>query len=140
MGLWRDRAGVVEAAVLVTAAKVAVAVLPFDWVGRVLGERGEPSVGGGPELPFVAKRCRLFVTVAARRLPYEVSCLPQAIAGQLMLRRRGLEGTVVFGLAREHGDWLNHAWLEYQGRTVLGGLAAIGYVPMVGYSRPAKGS
>jgi hypothetical protein len=52
--------------------------------------------------------------VVGRNLPWENTCLVQAMAGQWMLRRRGLPGKLYLGLARdlESGELLAHAWLR----------------------------
>lgn len=58
---------------------------------------------------------------AARLVP-AASCLTQAIAGQTLLLRRGLVSIVRLGVRRgESGAFEAHAWLIYDGQTVLGG-------------------
>lgn len=48
-------------------------------------------------------------------------CLPQALAGAVLLRRRGLEAELRLGAAtRPEGGLTAHAWLELEGRVVLG--------------------
>ncbi|HUF32081.1 MAG TPA: lasso peptide biosynthesis B2 protein [Acidimicrobiales bacterium] len=125
------RAAVVEAAVLLTVAKVAVAVVPFRLLRRVLGQHSPAGDETFGPLPPAAWRCGRAVEAAARRLPFATACLPRAIAGQLMLRRRGLAGTVVFGLARQDGALLNHAWLEHEGAAVLGHQHDVAYARTV---------
>ena len=60
------------------------------------------------------------VQAAARRLPWNVTCLHQAIAAQRMLRRRGLPQEVHISL-RPAEDLAAHAWVTSGGSPVVGG-------------------
>jgi hypothetical protein len=54
------------------------------------------------------------------------SCLTQAIAGLLLLRRHGYAARFCVGVARgAAGDVCAHAWLEREGKVVIGGPAQI---------------
>ena len=125
-----------EAATLLLTARLAVAVLPFAVIRPVLGVRTtsaasarEPSSAG-----TAVVRCCRAVAAARRRMPVVSTCLADAITGQLMLRRRHVPSTIVFGLARRDGEWCNHAWLEVDGRTVLGGPGTDAYTRVVEYA------
>lgn len=62
------------------------------------------------------------VTTAARHFPAACACLPQALAAQVMLGRRNHPADVKIGVAKaEPGKLEAHAWLECDGRIVLGG-------------------
>ena len=55
---------------------------------------------------------RWAVTTAARWVPWNAVCLPQALAGQWMLRRRGLPSVMKVGLTKgDAGKHVAHAWL-----------------------------
>jgi hypothetical protein len=57
-----------------------------------------------------------------RRVPWRADCLVQALAGQRMLRRRGIASRIVVGTARHTDGRLDaHAWLVWGDRVVLGG-------------------
>jgi hypothetical protein len=74
-------------------------------------------------------------------LPFEPSCLAQATAGQVMLRRRGQPGVVVIGLrpptaaspvaefptGEDRDRWGAHAWLMGSAGALTGGPAAEGF-------------
>lgn len=67
----------------------------------------------------------------ADRLPWHSTCLVRAIAGQLLLKRRGLRGGVIrLGVKKENNTLAAHAWLIYGPQTLLGGEEAISYVPL----------
>ena len=57
-------------------------------------------------------------------LPFRTRCLPQAVAAQWMLRRRGVRSRLVFGVRRGaegSGQLEFHAWLMVGGECVVGG-------------------
>lgn len=63
-----------------------------------------------------------YVRRTARRMPFEAVCLPQAMAGFWMLKRRGITARIVFG-AGESPDTVGtafHAWLKYRDTTLTG--------------------
>jgi hypothetical protein len=50
------------------------------------------------------------------------SCLTQALAAQVLLRREGFDPKLQLGVARdEAGKFIAHAWIECDGRIVIGG-------------------
>lgn len=114
--------------------------LPFRYQ-RLLYGRPLPEVANAPapglhELEpadeLAVRQVRAALARAARYWPGEGSCLLRAIAGRLMLARRGVATQLYFGGRREGGDLRLHAWLmrgkapvcgvrEAQGFTVLSG-------------------
>jgi hypothetical protein len=61
------------------------------------------------------------------------TCLTQAVAGRLMLARRGHTSRVNIGVARAAGGGLRaHAWLESDGVVVIGGDGLDDYTPLRG--------
>ena len=86
------------------------------------GESGEADKGSSS--PNATRKVGRIVGKVAHHLPFRVRCLPQAMAGQWMLRRRGVRSTLVFGVRRgvakdNHLEF--HAWLIAGGECVLGG-------------------
>jgi hypothetical protein len=59
------------------------------------------------------------VRAVAARVP-RASCLTQAVAASLLLRRYGHEATLRLGVARRDRGLQAHAWVESGGRTVIG--------------------
>lgn len=98
--------------------------VPPELVGRVTTAL-PTSPGNEAEREVVAALQR-----ARRLLPFQPSCLAQAGAAQVMLRRRGSPGTLVIGL-RPPADpgvpWMAHAWLIGSVGAVTGGPAAAGF-------------
>lgn len=130
------RLRVIEAAVILTVAVVALRFIPFRFIAKLVGRTG-PASGihknaGDP----TAAAVRRAVVTAARRLPWRPVCLPQALAAALMLRRRGVRSQVCFGVRREEGKISAHAWLvleeRFGGGVVCGGEAGAGFTPIAG--------
>lgn len=109
------------------------AEVPDTWRGQVVGVL--PTQAASPEEARVASAVRR----ACRRLSWEPTCLAQAAAGQLMLRRRGGAGVVVIGLRAQRGaPWEAHAWLLGKCGALTGGRAADGFTAATVYQFPGE--
>jgi len=121
---WRDRRLFLEALLSLAWAKLLVHTVPFRWIAARLGR---PQVET-PATITAAERALAVdiswaVQAAARHVPLGFVCLPQAIAAQRMLRRRGLASTLYLGVAtdREKTDAITaHAWLRAGDKIVTG--------------------
>lgn len=124
------RALLVEASLLLALARIALLVFPFRVIAARLGVYLPPDTAqarqaliGTPANAALASDIGWAVTRSARYLPYKPVCLPQAIAGKFMLRRRGVPSVLHFGAAK--GDvsakfFEAHAWLDAAGVEVTG--------------------
>lgn len=113
-----DGALVVEALAYLALARVAIVALPFRVLARRLGARqAETLTTGAPRA--APGRVEWAIAAAARRAPWRAACLEQAIAAKAMLKRRGIEGTLYLGVARDPVE--AHAWLRVGDRNVTGG-------------------
>jgi hypothetical protein len=131
--VWRHRLRVAEAMLLLVVARFLVARVRFGLWRAMLGrtaQRREGAEASAGELAL-GEACALAVRRAARRLPGSL-CLPQAMALQWMLRRRGVASTVLLGAAGNGkragklGDL--HAWLELGGIALLDDGAGVHHV------------
>ena len=69
-------------------------------------------------IAWLAKRASHFVPGA--------TCLVQALAGKVVFGLHGYEPTIVIGVKKDGpNDILSHAWLEYDGQTIIGNLEDI---------------
>ncbi len=115
---------VLEAALYLGVAGGTVSWLPFRWFAGSLGRARAGSPGDQrPEPGPTQESVAWAITLASRHVPWTSTCLMRAMAGQWMLRRRGVPGAVHLGLTRNEisGEWLAHAWLRSGGRVLLGG-------------------
>jgi hypothetical protein len=116
----------VEAASYLTAASLAIRLLPFRRLLPILTRALRcPELAGTDRTRAIAD-VRRAVRAAAARLPNRPLCFPQAVAAQAMLRRRGVASTVCYGVNTGGGQGLSaHVWLVAGDDGVVGqGVAA----------------
>lgn len=125
---WAARCWTLRALVLLIAARLLIAWVPFRiWRGW-LGGRG-PHNSPGPlatsDTHTVARRLAAQIERAAWRLPRAAKCLPRAIALSWLLNLARVPHCVVLAVRppahRGDGDDL-HAWVEQGGTVILGDL------------------
>ena len=124
-----------EALVWVAATRAALAVVPWRHVSAAF-ER--TPVRPGPPDWARARRAVWAVDAVARRVLPARPCLTQALVARRMLRRCGVETALQLGAARgPEGDFRAHAWLEHDGRTVIGQVHSdVPYTPFRSPARP----
>ena len=110
-----DRALAVRAACWLLLARVALWTMPFPRVQELAARMGAArrTVGIAPG------RVAWTVETVARSIP-EASCLTQALAAHVMLSRMGEEPSMHIGVATDRGAFEAHAWLELNGRPLVG--------------------
>jgi hypothetical protein len=130
----RRGALVAEAVLCLLAARLALFFVPFPRLARRLGQFVPPDraqrVAATPtaQAAQAATDIGWAVTRAARYVPFDAVCLPQAMAAQAMLRRRGVASTMHFGATKGKNKSLDaHAWLDAAGVKVTGYPIAEGF-------------
>lgn len=110
-----------EAAALFHGFRLALRVVPFRRFQGLLGTPGPRDAR--PEAPPAPAPGALAVARAIHRAAkaHPDTCLAQALAGRVMLRRRGLPSTVSLGARRGDGDFAFHAWLRSGGVLLTAG-------------------
>jgi len=113
-----------EAFVLLGVARLLVLCVPFRWLARTLGEHMRESAqevaSTEAELAMLVGRA---VQAAANNTPWQSVCLPQAVTGQWMLKRRRIATTLYLGVMKaEHKpeQLAAHAWLRCGSRILTG--------------------
>jgi hypothetical protein len=114
-----------EALAALALARLAMAFLPFRRIAAWLGTPGTESAQRlTKEQTLTAEAVGWAVGAVGHRVPWDGRCLAQALAASGMLRRRGMEGTVSFGVRRgESAGFDAHAWLRIGSCIVTGGPA-----------------
>ncbi len=132
----RRRVLLPEAVAYLLAARLALIFIPFPVLARRLGSFVPPSdprarhVRNAPSQNHtqIAEEIGWAVTRAARYVPFKAVCLPQAMAAQVMLKRRGVKSVMHFGAAKGTDKPLDaHAWLDAAGVEVTGYPVAEGF-------------
>jgi hypothetical protein len=113
----------VKALVVVTAVRIALTTVPYRrveaWSARRPGQESDATLS-----PRHARTLWAVGAVSSRLLGKR-PCLVQAIAARWMLGRQGLDTDLRIGVARKAGELLlAHAWLERDGRVLIGGAAS----------------
>jgi hypothetical protein len=112
-----------EAAICLAVARLAILLLPFPRIARYLGQLHSPEEDstGSQAGQAAAREISWAVGRSSSFLPFRVVCLPRALAGWQMLHRRRIAGRLHFGVSRDASAALRtHAWLEAYGVEVTG--------------------
>lgn len=128
--------------VLMVAA-LALKLLPFRRVAGWCGGRSSGTSPGKQSLlparhPGSPGQVGHAVQRAARHLPLDLLCLPQALAAQWMLWRRGIAATLHFGMAKgveRERPMQAHAWVTVEGLGVIGIAASRGFIEVARFTR-----
>lgn len=121
----RDRTLLASAAVGLWLTRVALWVLPFAACLR----RRDRLVATRSHRRDPVDRVAWAVERAAVLVPAS-TCLVRALTAEVMLRRRGHDAQLHLGVARSGASLEAHAWLESDGRAVIGGDEAADYVAL----------
>jgi hypothetical protein len=127
----------VEAAAGLCCARVSLVVFSpaaiAHWIAGRDARRRRPGAG---HLPQDARRSDVradvdavaqAVTAVSRHTPFETTCLVAALTARAMLQRRGYDARVQLGVKQPAADerLQAHAWVECEGRTVVGDIDAL---------------
>lgn len=111
-----------------------VALLPLrlyaGWLGR---QDADPPDADTIQTEQV-RRIGWAIRTIAGRVPFRSDCLPQALAARVMLGRRGLPVTVVFGAALRDEALKAHAWARCGGVILTGNAARRGFAPVAAFT------
>ena len=112
-----------EAIAALAIARIALACIPFSRIAAWLGTSGAESPAAvTPEQAQAAEAVGWAVSALARRVPWDGRCFAQALAATAMLRHRGVDGTVSFGVREgASAGFEAHAWLRVGTRMATGG-------------------
>jgi hypothetical protein len=122
----RDQVRFTAAWFLLGFTRVLIAVLPFTAVRRLLGDdqsgaaqRPVPALTGTQRLR--AAHIGRIVEAAAVHAPLRSDCYPQALTARTFLALRGIPHVVSFGVRRDEGALVAHAWVHAGDVAVTGG-------------------
>jgi hypothetical protein len=112
----RNWGTIAEAGLALAAASAATRLLPFK---RYIGLGARPlrrvSPAGGDDTARI-------VDALGRRAPFRAVCLQRGIALQWMLRRRGIDAILHYGvrMPKEGKAITAHVWVSVDGTIILG--------------------
>lgn len=128
-----ERVVLMQAWGLFFLAELALRILPLRHLLTLADKvflKPHAENSSRPAPAHVIARMAWLVDVAGRYVPVRVTCLMQALVLSWLLGRRGIATTLRIGVARREGDLTAHAWLELNGRVILGLSGSNGYVPL----------
>lgn len=79
---------------------------------------------------WVASQLAWAVSSVSRYVP-RATCLTQALALHILLRRAGLQSRIHIGVAKEDGRFEAHAWVESEEKVVIGDYELKRYAPIM---------
>jgi hypothetical protein len=116
-----ERRFLLRATLQVLKVRLMLWCLPFFCLKRLLAGEGQGWSGKTQAEASGVERIIWAVEVAARYVP-RATCLTQALAARKLLHQEGFAGELRLGVAKdEAGRFQAHAWLEQDGRVLLGG-------------------
>lgn len=125
----RDQIRLLAVWSLLGFTRLAILLLPFTVIRRLLGEH--QATGPGPtdtQVPPLdgrswarASTIGAHIGYAAARTPWKSECYPQALTARLLLGLRHIPHRTSFGLKREDGTLAAHVWVSAGDIAVCGG-------------------
>jgi hypothetical protein len=127
-----ERRLLLRATLLLWAIRVGLLTLRFQALRRFLASVPQPPAGVRAPGVLSPDRIAWCVEAAGRYVPGARTCLNQALAAQALLKREGHPASLRIGVSRGEGGQLKaHAWVESQGRVVVGGAGDLSrYAPL----------
>jgi hypothetical protein len=119
-----DRALLLKAVGTLVLVHLALHLLPLARVRAWATRRGRRGAA--------AERIAWAVSAASRRMP-GTSCLMSAFALQRLLSRAGHESELHIGVAKREGKLAAHAWVECDGRILIGAREDDPYTPLLAW-------
>ena len=107
-----DRLLLGHAIVLCAAVRFGSRLFSYARVVKILGRLYPLDRGGRQSAGDGIARITWAVTTAAYLLPADGACLADALTAQSLLRSRGIDSTIRFGVATDRRAVFAHAWLE----------------------------
>lgn len=122
-----DRRLLASTVFLLTAIRLGLWILPFQTLRQILAKITPTTTDLQETDQASMSRVVWAIAVASGCMPGGVKCLARALATQVLLGRRGWRTQIRIGVAKGEGGQLEaHAWVESQGRIVIGGLKDLG--------------
>ena len=110
-----------QAVALIPIVRLALRLFPFQRLIRWL-RRGAEAFRSRQAADEAYKRHVTWAaSAAARRLLPNRPCLTQALVVQFLLIRRHCPAQLQIGVTKEDGALAAHAWVELDGRVLIGG-------------------
>lgn len=125
---FRELLLLLRAAILLCTVRLALWMVSFQKLRRVVDSLTHARLR--PAGRYSADQLGWAVRAASRYVPH-ATCLTQAVALHILLRREGLQSTIRIGVRKDAERFEAHAWVESQDRVVIGDCGSDRYTPML---------
>ena len=119
-------------------ASLAIAFRPFR---RVAAAASQPRQHARNPDARAARKIAWAVDAWARRVPWRAVCFQRGLAAHRMLRRRGYDSVLHYGVAQEDLKGLSaHVWVTLAGQPVIGGEEAPQFSCLIAFPSDSNGA
>ena len=137
----QDRLLLIEALATLSVASLAIRFLPFRRVVMVVTAGVSDRSVGRDERDILIRRIVWALGACANRVPWKALCFQRGLAAHLMLRRRGLDSVLHYGVANvPDGALRAHVWITQGGQFVVGGEEAGAFTCLATFPSGSNGS
>jgi len=120
-----ERRLLLKAACLLAVVQLGLGRVPFTMLRRLVTRDGRDRDGLAGGHRGFADLVVWAVTAASRRVPGRMTCLSRALTVQALLAGGGCPSRLHVGVIRgKQGEVEGHAWVECDGRILIGGSAS----------------
>lgn len=124
---WQQRRVLLYAYLWLNALRLALWFFPFGTIRRQIENIKSIWICGRTTNPISIELVAWSVAVSSRYAPGTAKCLVQALTTQLLLNRYRYPHKLHIGVAMGESRTLEaHAWVECQGKVIIGGLSNLG--------------
>ena len=120
-----------QAWLLLLLADLALRALPFTTILNCCRHQHVSRRQRSVDALLPASRIAWLVEKAGQYCPAGTSCLKEALVLSRLLARRGIPTTLRIGVGRQADAFAAHAWLEQDGRVILGDGDIDAYAPLL---------
>jgi hypothetical protein len=129
---------IIEAWLLIMVAAFAVRFFKFQTLRKIASRPLRPKPETKAAAETLLPKVRSAVAIAARRSPFRSLCFEQGLTAQLMLRRRGINSILFYGLNSSAEKTLGaHVWVMVDDFPICGERLAGNFAVMI--TMPADG-
>ncbi|MBD2605341.1 lasso peptide biosynthesis B2 protein [Scytonema hofmannii FACHB-248] len=127
----RDRQLLIMTLIILATIRLGLWIMPFRTLLKVLAKVSRQSDRLQVTNPVSVRKIAWAVNAVSRYMP-GVKCLARALTTQVLMSRYGHSCELRIGVAKgEKGTLEAHAWIEHQGRVVMGYLVDLSrFIPL----------
>lgn len=117
-----DRWLVLEAVLTLSAAAIAIRLMPFRWGATLAASQPNSEPPDEASRSTLISRSRWAIEAAAKRVPWRTVCFQKGLALHILLRRRGVQTKLHYGVGKSAKGALSaHVWITDRGEPIIGG-------------------